>query len=328
MPRISIIAPVYNVEKYISQCIESVIGQSYDDWELILVDDCSSDNSGKICDEYASKDNRIRVIHFETNCGALVARNCGIQKATGDYIGFLDSDDWLEKDYMSILSDELDKRPVDVLVFSYFLDYKNKTIPFGKTGEYTTYSKADAIRTIHFRNNILTCMMCNKIFSKNIIKEYEAKAQTVVGEDYSMLVNTLLNSEKIAYLDTSLYHYRQRASSVCNIGFTDKRWATISNYYRVKDIIIKEYPTLEMELIVFCIIQELALIMAMGSSNYYDKNTVKKVVEDLKKNKGAIFNAKNSTLSVKACTILAMICPRILFLVGKVRKKLKVDNLY
>lgn len=328
MPKISIITPVYNVEKFVSQCIESVMSQSYDDWELILVDDCSTDNSGRICDDYASKDSRIRVIHVETNSGALGARNCGIKEATGDYIGFLDSDDWIEKDYMSILIDELNKCPVDILAFSYFLDYKNRTVDFGKTGDYTSYSKQDALRTIHFRNNKLTCMMCNKIFNKGIVKEYATKVETVVGEDYSMLVSFIMNSEKVAYLDIPLYHYRQRASSVCNIGFTNKRWATISNYYDVKDIIVKEYPALEQELIVFCIIQELALIMAMGSSGYYDKEVTNNVMINLKQNISCIFKAKNSDIFVRICAILAMISPSILYLVGKIRKKLKVNNLY
>ena len=98
-PKVSIIVPCYKVEKYLSNCIESVLHQTYDNWELILVDDGSPDRSGEICDNYAKKDNRIKVIH-KTNGGVAVARNIAIDLAEGEYISFLDGDDFLHTDYI------------------------------------------------------------------------------------------------------------------------------------------------------------------------------------------------------------------------------------
>ena len=104
MPSISIIVPVYKVEKYLDRCVESLVRQTFDDIEIILVDDGSPDKSGKMCDEWEKKDERIRVIH-KKNGGLSEARNYGIEAARGDYVAFIDSDDWIDDDMMEILSD-------------------------------------------------------------------------------------------------------------------------------------------------------------------------------------------------------------------------------
>lgn len=101
MPKISIIVPVYKVEKYLHRCLDSIVAQNFTDWECILVDDGSPDGSGKICDEYAEKDGRFKVFHQE-NQRVSAARNKGLDNAKGEWIGFVDSDDWVSKDYFQI----------------------------------------------------------------------------------------------------------------------------------------------------------------------------------------------------------------------------------
>ena len=124
---ISIIVPIYNVEKYLKKCIDSIINQTYKNLEIILVDDGSPDNCGKICDEYAKKDNRIKVIHKE-NGGVSSARNVGVENATGEYIGFVDSDDYIEKDMYEVLINNLKKENADISIISNYEVYKNKII--------------------------------------------------------------------------------------------------------------------------------------------------------------------------------------------------------
>ena len=99
MPQISVIVPVYNAEKYLHRCIDSILAQTFSDFELLLIDDGSKDNSGRICDEYAAKDSRIRVFH-KKNGGVSSARNMGLDNAKGDWITFVDSDDWVKQDYL------------------------------------------------------------------------------------------------------------------------------------------------------------------------------------------------------------------------------------
>ena len=113
MELISIIVPVYKAEKYLSECIDSIISQTYENFELILIDDGSPDNSGKICDEYAEKDKRIKVIHKE-NAGVSSARNIGLDNASGEYIAFIDSDDFVDKQYLEKLHCNLKHNDADI----------------------------------------------------------------------------------------------------------------------------------------------------------------------------------------------------------------------
>ena len=116
---ISIIVPVYNGEKYIDDCVKSILVQTYQDWELILIDNASTDNSLQLCKKMASQDDRIEVLQQHRNMGVSVARNLGIEKARGDYVTFVDVDDWIEKEYLENLLDTLEKEKADVVIGDY-----------------------------------------------------------------------------------------------------------------------------------------------------------------------------------------------------------------
>lgn len=118
MPKVSVIIPVYNAEKYLRKCLDSVLAQSFADFEVLLINDGSTDGSGKICDDYAQKDARVKVFHKE-NGGVSSARNLGLDNATGDWIVFVDSDDYVEKNYFEVINNNLSQE-IDVLVFSYW----------------------------------------------------------------------------------------------------------------------------------------------------------------------------------------------------------------
>ena len=126
-PKISIIVPVYKVEKYIHKCIDSILNQTFKDFELILVDDGSPDNCGKICDEYAKKDSRVIVIHKE-NGGLSSARNSGLDIARGDYIGFVDSDDYIENDMYELLYNLCEENNCDISSCSSIIHFPNKKV--------------------------------------------------------------------------------------------------------------------------------------------------------------------------------------------------------
>ena len=126
MPKLSVIVPVFNTEKYLRECIESILNQTFTDFELILVDDGSTDKSGVICDEYAQLDDRIRIIHQE-NAGVTRARKRGVEIALGEYITFVDSDDWIDVDtYNNILSD-MWKHKADIGIFAMMIEKKRST---------------------------------------------------------------------------------------------------------------------------------------------------------------------------------------------------------
>ena len=133
-PIISIIVPVYKVEQYLRRCLDSVQNQIFTDWECILIDDGSPDNSGQICDEYAQKDERFRVIHQE-NAGVSAARNAGLDSAKGEWIGFVDSDDWIEPEmYQFLYTNAIDKK-ADVIICGYVGQHKKRIIKMCGTEE-------------------------------------------------------------------------------------------------------------------------------------------------------------------------------------------------
>lgn len=227
MPKISISVPVYNAEKVIHYCIESILQQSFEDFELILVDDGSVDNSGKICDEYALKDSRIRVIHKE-NGGVSSARNTGIQNSTGEFICFVDSDDFIEKDYLELLLDSKRKYP----------DYDNIWCGFQTVTDYCRANKKEIIATdsekVSFFNTVeimtlhekwLDASPCNKLYSRQLISENKLSflRDLSLGEDLLFNLEYLdCSNGKILTVNQPLYNYlRDGKQSLDNKYYPD-----------------------------------------------------------------------------------------------------------
>ena len=212
MPSISIIVPVYRAEKVLHYCIDSILNQKFTDFELILVDDGSPDNSGNICDEYAEKDKRVKVIHKQ-NGGVSSARNAGIEVAQGEYICFVDSDDYLEKDYLEILIETKKKFPDYDSVWCGFQtveDYNgknNKVVIAENNTKFSCYSLED-IMLLH--EKWLEASPCNKLFDKGIIINNKIKFpdDLSLGEDLLFNFEYLDCSEgKIVVINKPLYNY-------------------------------------------------------------------------------------------------------------------------
>ncbi|HDT8053597.1 TPA: glycosyltransferase, partial [Enterococcus faecalis] len=146
MPKISIIVPVYNVEKYLEKCVRSILAQTFTDFELILVDDGSPDSSGAMCDQFAEQDQRVKVIHKE-NGGLSDARNAGIEIATGEYLGFVDSDDYIADDMYELLYTNIVKEDADLSICGIYDVYEGKE-PVEKQQQYIVLDKVAAMKMI------------------------------------------------------------------------------------------------------------------------------------------------------------------------------------
>ena len=222
--QISIIVPVYNVEKWLSKCVDSILNQTFTNFELILVDDGSTDNSKKICDEYSLLDSRVVVIHKE-NCGAGEARNSGLQVARGKYIYFADADDFLDKELLFVLISKINEE--SLVVCDYFLDnyadgeYLNKgrkTIP-------SIDSNSDIISEL--QNNTLLSFLWNKLFISDVIKKRGLYFKDMtLGEDICFVYSYLETIKEIKYIDIPLYHYVKYFSG--RVSATQKY---VPNYY-------------------------------------------------------------------------------------------------
>ena len=215
-PKISIIVPVYKVEQYLPKCIDSILSQTYQDWELLLIDDGSPDNSGKKCDEYAHKDERIRVFHKD-NGGVSSARNLGLDYAEGDYVMFVDSDDWLSNDCLQTCVFELDKNKLDALQFGFTSVTANNEKQLVKISS----SILDGEQYIK-HNNFNVCVG-GGIYKREIIEENKIRFPLVLklAEDQIFVFSFFKKTVRIKYLDRAMYYYLQRSDSAVHTPKSD-----------------------------------------------------------------------------------------------------------
>ncbi len=200
---ISVIVPVYNVELYLSQCIESIINQTYKDIEIILIDDGSPDNCGRICDEYAKKDSRVRVFHKE-NGGLSNARNYGIEKASGEYIGFVDSDDWLEPEMYETLINVAKENRADIVNCGFYYEFLKRTV-IRENIEKKFDNTIDLCKAL--LNNEIVTGVWNKLFHRSCFADIKFP-DGHVSEDTATIYKFFLKTGNVISISTPLYHYR------------------------------------------------------------------------------------------------------------------------
>ncbi len=211
MKKISVIVPIYNVEKYLSKCIESIIHQTYSELEMILVNDGSTDGCGKICDEFQKKDSRIKVIHKE-NGGLSDARNVGIEMATGDYIFCIDSDDYIDLDMFDYCLKELEKEEADIVVCGTKIDFEDGTTKIKTNQNKEILSTKEALIKLNSFSSF-DMSVCNKIFKKEIVKGILFPVGKK-SEDYFVMFQYFHRANKIVVLPEAKYHYFQRPNSI------------------------------------------------------------------------------------------------------------------
>lgn len=315
---ISVIVPVYNVEKYIRRCLDSIVNQTYSNLEIILIDDGSKDASGKICDEYAKKDNRITVIHKQ-NGGLSDARNYGIDKAKGNYISFVDSDDYLSNDYISYLYKLLKENTADISVCDYQL-FKNEIKPKDVEIVEKVYSKMEMLEHMLYGGHNLISAWC-KLYDIKLFK----KIRYPKGHIYEDVATTYLlyeNSDKIVVSNEAKYYYFVREDSITNLEFSKNNYEIISSNDKMINYLSK-YDNLEQALMRRKVFSRLSLLCKMVLSNYYgtDRNEITKYILE---NKKYILNNPNASKKDKIAVRLLSFSPKLFEIVWKIYKKREV----
>lgn len=207
MNKISIIVPVYNVESYLHYCVKSVLAQTYSNWELILVNDGSPDRCPQICDEYAEMDYRIKVIH-KANGGLSSARNAALDIAKGDFITFLDSDDYLHQDTLSDVIKIVSEEDIDIVQFSFIRGTSNIFPAIKKNTKKKFYDN----HTI-FYSNIQKIILCGKFYRRSIWDGIRMPIGKI-NEDDATTWKLYYRSKKIVYINTPYYYYRVNPTSI------------------------------------------------------------------------------------------------------------------
>ena len=232
---ISVIIPVYKVEKYVEKCIQSVINQTYENLQIILVDDGSPDNCGKICDEYAKKDHRIEVIH-KSNGGLSDARNKGLEIAKGEYIGFGDSDDYIEADMYEVLYNLLKQYNADVSICNFYTVSQGKISVKNADNGINEYNRIEILKEILLDKNIQSYAW-NKLYKKELFDEIKYP----IGKKYEDIGTTFFLLEKcnkVVVTGKSEYYYINRQDSIVN-NVTE---TTITDYI---ELIMQRYDYIE-----------------------------------------------------------------------------------
>ena len=231
--KISIIIPVYQVEAYLPKCLNSVIRQTYKNLEIILIDDGSKDRCGRICDEYAKRDSRIRVIHKE-NAGVVNARNDGIKYATGDFISFIDSDDWIAGDAYEILYQGLKKYGADCAVGGCVNVVErngrcavHKQRKAGHKPSAVCESSSQAMRRVLLNGSAVW----NRLFKREVFDTIRFPSDRI-NDDEVVALHAYAECEKIVFLDKDTYFYRIRKNSITTSSFSLRK---MDIYYNSMD---------------------------------------------------------------------------------------------
>lgn len=207
---ISIIVPVYNVEPYVEKCIESIINQSYKNLEIIIIDDGSIDNSGKICDKFAGIDSRIKVVH-KKNGGSASAKNVGLKMATGYYLSFVDSDDFLEKNIYEHMVNQMIGNEADVIQCNYQNLFVNRTTPVISTDREMVLNTSSYLKRFTFD---WTCgLLWNKLYKKELFDDIFFEENRKIDDEF-FTYQGIMRAKKILLDPAIIYNYRHRESSV------------------------------------------------------------------------------------------------------------------
>ena len=277
--KISIIVPIYNVEKYLDKCIKSIVNQSFKNLEIILVDDGSLDNCPAICDEWTKKDYRIKVIHKE-NGGLSDARNAGLSVASGDYIAFVDSDDYIEPDmYEKLLKVAIDNN-CDIVSCKLRMVYENdiNLIANDDTGEVIYYSTEDAISALI--DDKIRQVVWNKLYKADIIKNIPFDVGKY-HEDEFWSYQAIGNATKIATIDYTGYNYLQRSGSIMGNGYSLKRLDAVDAKSLRLEYLDKNFPVLSQQGLINLIFT--CIYHGQLSLKYLDKKDKKIALNKLKK---------------------------------------------
>ena len=322
MKTISVIVPVYNVESYLDRCVNSILHQTFQGFELVLVDDGSTDNSGVMCDELAKEDSRIIVLHKD-NGGLSDARNKGIEVASGDYITFIDSDDWISSDYLSKLYTNLLKFNADISCCNFYKTncYLAK-IASKNSGTFTLI--ADEKYRYFLENESVSATA--KLFKKNIFENVKFPKGKLY-EDVATIFSAFIKSKKIVFDTSEMYFYFQHTNSITKRKFSEKTLDFLDAWQSVNDQIYKLNVSNELKKLAKLryakVFFTLAAIMAFyGIEGNIDQARKNKgyILENLSKNYIELLKWNKFKFSRKIILCLMMLSFDLCLICGRIYK--------
>lgn len=277
MNKISVIVPVYNVELYLKECLDSIINQTYRDLEIILIDDGSTDMSSDICEEYAKKDDRIIVIH-QSNQGSASAKNAGLRKASGEYLAFVDSDDFLQEDAYEFMVRQLENHHADIIQCCFRMLYQKSNREVNNIIDIQTVNNSEFLEL--FTKDWTCGLLWDKLYKRNIFKDIYFKEGHKIDDEF-FTYKGVMNSKKILRVPHYIYNYRQRISSV--MFSKDSQLKIISDSLEYLSIrreeVTKSFPQLKK------VYDEhyLNMLIILSKNEYINAEHIKEIRQHIKK---------------------------------------------
>lgn len=274
---ISIVVPVYNAEKYLRKCIDSILAQTYPQWELVLVDNGSTDKSYEICKEYAQKDVRIRAIHQHRNQGVSVARNLGMEKCTGEFITFIDSDDWIQENYLEVMLKMQKDLSAQMVVCIYKRVYdkdreeKNISKPAIERYSVKVYNVKQYLNYHLLEGN---CHCWGVLYQSSLVQQMKFQSGLTIGEDLLFLLEAALKSKKIVVSEYPGYQYYINFTGAMLKKFNPTFMDQITCWKMAHKKIVTMYPELRIKVesilvvSVLLVVGKLAELDAKEQKNY------------------------------------------------------------
>ena len=283
-PLISIIVPVYNVERYLSQCIDSILAQTYENLEIILVDDGSTDNSGKICEDYADRNFRIKTVH-KTNEGLANARNNGIEKAAGEYVSFVDSDDYIAKDYIEYLYDMVNANSAQIAVCGYQKVYETESNSISDETNtkksVRVYNSFNALSALLYQRGVISSAW-GRLFKRELFSTIRfPKGRR--HEDVAVMYKLFDQAGTIAVGNQKKYYYRQRPDSIVHSAFDSRRMDYIIFTQECIEYMQDRHPDLENAAISRHFSACFELFASIGKNKKSYSKECEKLVREIKK---------------------------------------------
>ncbi len=310
MAKVSVIVPIYKVEKYIKKCVDSIVGQTLPDIEIILVDDGSPDDCGAICEDYAKQDLRIKVIH-KANEGLSEARNTGINAATSEYIGFVDGDDYVAPDMYEVLYKNITEQNADVAGCGLYDCYTDRKVPqYSGQDEFLILNNKEALGValegVKFSVNAV-----NKLYKKRFFEEIKFPKGRL-SEDAFTIPKVLASAATVVFDSSPKYYYMHRGESITTSAFKRQDFDVISAYEQNLELVKKDFAELTKQ-------AEFRLLWAYTyvfdkmilSENLEDLQSYKEILKKLRKNTPQMLMNPCFSLKRKAAMLVLMVCPEL-----------------
>lgn len=312
---VSIIIPVYNVEKYIENCIESIVNQTYKNIEIILVDDGSTDKSGSICDKFSKIDNRISVIH-KTNGGLSSARNNGLKVCNGKYVTFIDSDDWIKKDFVETMLSIAINSSADLVISGLISKTNYDFIDDNNNNDYKEINRIQAIECCLYGEKGIDVSACGKLYSKKLFENIVFPEKKLY-EDFLIFDEIINASNKIMLTSYCGYFYLQRQGSIMNSSYNDSRYILISK----SEELIKKYKNTLFNATVYRYVVNNYLFLKMVLNDKKHLNELNMFRQNILRYKNNILSNSRVPFKMKIATILLALNINLYIFFRKIGKR-------